>query len=163
MLVVELLISLKSQEGGIVLFLVVAVYAAVALKNLVGSRTSLLEAIVCACALWGFLIVTPHSCKFFSSFLWEEFSEYFGRRKGELCPWPMRSKSTVNFLILSSSFLKTIRFAIWLSLPEIVSSRCRPLLTLGSLRTKNWTREGLTNLEFSVLRTCGPSVTPGQG
>ena len=82
MLVVELLISLKSQEGGIVLFLVVAVYTAVALKNLVGSRTSLLEAIVCACALWGFLIVTPHSCKFFSSFLWEEFSEYFGRRKG---------------------------------------------------------------------------------
>lgn len=112
MLVVELLISLKSQEGGIVLFLVVAVYTAVALKNLVGSRTSLLEAIVCACALWGFLIVTAHSCKFFSSFLWEEFSEYFGRRKGKLCPWPMRSKSTVNFLILSSSFLKTIRFAI---------------------------------------------------
>lgn len=48
-------ISLKSQEGGIVLFLVVAVYTAVVLKNLVGSGTSLLEATVCACALGAFL------------------------------------------------------------------------------------------------------------
>lgn len=34
-------------------------------ETLISSGTSLLEAIVCACALWGFLIVTPHWYNFF--------------------------------------------------------------------------------------------------